>query len=542
MYKELKINSFRQFENIDIFLGKYITIFSGRNTTGKSTLLGLLANSGEIKMKEGKTLFGRPFKSEFSEILNGSKNFDPSKSQRFRITISKENGEVVDYRDFRTSWQKKSNGEDRFRVIPSKKDSNGKTTAKKFEIPVLYLGLSRLYPIGESNEMNIDSKKVNFNSEEENKWFVEKYKNILSIWDDIRDVDNYTIKETSRKKGIGVETDKYDYLTNSAGQDNIGQILIAILSFKRLRENHKDNWNGGLLLIDEIDATLHPSAQKKLVKLLISEAKENHYQVVCTSHSTDLLRYICEKIRFQDEVNNNIELYYFSNANEKLDIVRSPDFNMIRNDLNIQSNVQNRNEIKVYSEDKETRWFLKQLIPDYMNYLKLMDVSLGCHELITLLYADMEYFGNTLIVFDGDVELAKEIKGNNKLIKKLNNLIVLPGGKSPEAVIYEYLINLPSDHEYWEVSRKLGLTKIYFKEHGPNSYSKGMDREKNKKWFNDHLTYFESTHLIDYWKKDNKELVEKFKSKFIEQYNTVAKRNMKPLIEVNMDCEEKDDH
>ena len=339
------------------------------------------------------------------------------------------------------------------------------------------------------------------------------------------------MKETSRKKGIGVETDKYDYLTNSAGQDNIGQILIAILSFKRLRENHKDNWKGGLLLIDEIDATLHPSAQKKLIELLIGEAKNNHFQVVCTTHSTDLLKYICVKNIFHDEKsNNNIELYYFTNANGKLVVLRSPDFNMIRNDLNIQSNVQNKNEIKVYSEDKETRWFLKQLIPNYMNYLNLMNVSLGCHELITLLNADMEYFGNTIIVFDGDVKLEKEIKENDKVIKQLNNIIILPGGKSPEMVLYEYLINLPPEHEYWNKSLKLGLTKMYFNTNGPDSYKRGTQREKNKEWFNAHLASFESTNLIEYWKKDNEDLVKEFKKQFIEKYNTVAKRNMKPLI------------
>ena len=52
---------------------------------------------------------------------------------------------------------------------------------------------------------------------------------------------------------------------------------MALLSYKRLKQNYEQNnqiWDGGILLIDEIDATLHPSAKEKLIKLLYNEAKE----------------------------------------------------------------------------------------------------------------------------------------------------------------------------------------------------------------------------------------------------------------------------
>lgn len=55
MYKKIEIKNFRLFQNQTIFLGKYITVLSGRNSTGKSTLLGMIANSGELKKKDGTT-------------------------------------------------------------------------------------------------------------------------------------------------------------------------------------------------------------------------------------------------------------------------------------------------------------------------------------------------------------------------------------------------------------------------------------------------------------------------------------------------------
>lgn len=49
MYKLLKLNDFRQFKNMDILLGKRLTVLAGRNSTGKSTILGVLANSGVLE-------------------------------------------------------------------------------------------------------------------------------------------------------------------------------------------------------------------------------------------------------------------------------------------------------------------------------------------------------------------------------------------------------------------------------------------------------------------------------------------------------------
>lgn len=51
MYKLLQLNDFRQFKDMNIYLGKRLTVVAGRNSTGKSTVLGILANSGELKRK-----------------------------------------------------------------------------------------------------------------------------------------------------------------------------------------------------------------------------------------------------------------------------------------------------------------------------------------------------------------------------------------------------------------------------------------------------------------------------------------------------------
>ena len=47
----LTINDFRCFKDSKFTIGQNITIFSGTNAVGKSTILGLLGNSCELKSK-----------------------------------------------------------------------------------------------------------------------------------------------------------------------------------------------------------------------------------------------------------------------------------------------------------------------------------------------------------------------------------------------------------------------------------------------------------------------------------------------------------
>ena len=525
MYKEIQINDFRQFKDVTIKLGKQLTVIAGRNATGKSTILGLLANSGELKKKDGTTYSNRRFRAEFSEILHGSKDFDIAGSNKLQINVGDDN--VTNQVKFRTTWQKDGDGY-RFRVIPSRVNEDGKQTESKMQVPVIYLGLSRLFPIGEAKEDNIDSKNIKFVNEEHKKWFIDNYTNILSLNDEINDINNYTIAETDKKKGVAIETKNYDYLTNSSGQDNLGQILLAILSLKKLKEENS-NIDGGLLIIDEIDATLHPAAQERLIRLLIRNAKKNDFQVVITTHSAELLKFICEKTGHNDnEKNNNIELYYFSNANKKLDIRRNISYPSIEGDLFVQSALTRKYKVKVYTEDAENRWFLRNLIHNYQIYVDILDVCVGCAALMTMYAADPVYFSDKIIVFDGDVN-ENTFTPNQKTVRNhLNNIIKLPGKVSPEKVLYDYLYNLDSEHPYWQKASFLNFTWQVVKDEGPDSerYSQEKERERYKAWFKDNQDIFDATNLFDFWAEDNKEEVEKFINDFITSYNKISERTL----------------
>ena len=132
MYKEISINDFRLFHNQTLLLGKYLTVLSGRNSTGKSTILGMLANSGEQKKKDGVTYSERPFRAEFSELFKGSRQFDEIGADRFTIKLCDENGTETDYRSFRTAWQTKDSSRRKNQVLAGEQgtaSAAGKTAA-----------------------------------------------------------------------------------------------------------------------------------------------------------------------------------------------------------------------------------------------------------------------------------------------------------------------------------------------------------------------------------------------------------------------------
>ena len=287
-------------------------------------------------------------------------------------------------------------------------------------------------------------------------------------------------------------------------------------------------WVGGVLLIDELDATLHPAAQIALMKVLSQEARKTGIQIMFTTHSLTLLESVCSKTIHNcndEDCTNGIELYYLTNANRKLKIKRNISYIEIENDLKLTAMLKDKRKIKLYSEDDEARWFIKHILGDMADEFDFVEASIGCNELMRLYKSDIEYFRNALIIFDGDV---KEEQLNDKIGKSLReafgNIISLMGEKRPEEVIYDYIMNLDSDHEFWVAGDGFGLSWDYFKTRGPDSYEKVKPREKYKIWFKDNLPLFEVTKLMDFWIRDNESVVEEFKRNISKIRDSLKRR------------------
>ncbi len=528
---ELYIQRFRLFRGNTIKLGRYITAISGFNATGKSTVLGLLGHCGELKPSKGRPLLHGAFKAELGEILKFSEPYDERIADLGRITFADSVTPAPSQLLYRAFWQKYRGGR-RYRIIP--KRTAGWASSGKIEWPTLYLGLGRLYPLGES--LKIDKTNLSAKlSEEGTKYIIDNARYVLNITEDSDDFTVAAISETNKKKVVGFNTATYDYLSNSAGQDNLGQLLMSILSFRKLRTRLGADWRGGLLVVDELDAALHPLAQNKLVDFIYREADEIGLQIVFTTHSLGLLEHICTKTRYNSDTGiNNCELVTLTNANGPVEVTQNPSFDSIHKELMATYCIPASRRISVFSEDGEARFFIRKLLESYSARFKLLEVSFGRNELLKMLADDFTSFSQYIYILDGDLTDEDITAYVKKLApRKVGCILKLPGGKRPEQVIWEYLDQLPHDHRFllWSSSRDTGYTKRSIIEHGPFSDDFGrLDkaRDKFKEWFKTNVQLIED--VYPFWVDDNKESILEFVNDFIEAHNWVAKRSFIPII------------
>ena len=236
---KIEIKDFRAFQKpLNIELAKNITCISGHNGIGKSTILAALSNCGELKKNDGIHLNGTLFRGEFSDIIIGVKPFDTIGDKikvGFKDKPKNELDNVaatyVDELEFRATFQK-----ERYRLLP-KEIPGIRETVSKLKWPTYYLGLSRLYPVGEGTTAKTTALEKSISDE-----LLLLHSNILNInYSSNSNIDSINIKETGKGKS-GVNTIDYPSTSNSSGQDNVGQILLTLLSFKKLKQkSHKKN-------------------------------------------------------------------------------------------------------------------------------------------------------------------------------------------------------------------------------------------------------------------------------------------------------------
>lgn len=200
---------FRNLRELEINIAPRITVIAGHNGIGKSTILGLIANGTESKTY--KTLLNKKFRSDFSEIFyldyEGDYNSRDSGSSTASLVYEARNIEIeklcsitagqkeiinrkqykpfmakvdestltqIQIQDLESRTEKSPHEKFiyiyRLRLIPRTQNSQlipedivkefGVSDAGKIGLPTIYLGMSRISPIGEFDQTTITHKKT----------------------------------------------------------------------------------------------------------------------------------------------------------------------------------------------------------------------------------------------------------------------------------------------------------------------------------------------------------------------------------------------
>ncbi|MDG3073143.1 AAA family ATPase [Bacillus halotolerans] len=538
MLNKIAIKRFRNFKDINIDIPSRLILISGANGIGKSTLLGIIANGSGTK--EFKSLSNKHFHPEFKDyfILSKDEHKDARSSQDFyEVTLAYNYyGETV-YKRVRTSHPNETSpklvprtvneeGSMKDDVIKEIEEKTGITGSGRIPFPTYFVSTSRLFPFGESKATNdnlikIKNRKYIYDQGSLLKDYIEMYNSVLPRSIDVNEEELIeTIKPKINYSGIYVKPQNASILTQSIGQDSLSGIINALLSFKNISK--EPSYKGGILCIDELDASLHPDAQVRLLNLLKKEAESLNLQIFFTSHSLTIIKKMI-KLSHRDPMKHSV--LYFQN-NFKPILKSNSSYTSIKADLFSKIHF-NSPKVKVYFEDNEAKFAFQKLISIYekkhsnknlLNVCELVVSGIGCDVLINLPQKDT-YFKDTIIILDGDAKyknqpklkdyLKEEPLGFNMKSKIPQNVITLPDHFSPEGCLFRALYNFSlyeDDYaDFWEsVENNLNIQGNYHAQNILNELddmiaTDQISREPLKQWFNSHLSFFDQSEIYNYY-------------------------------------------
>lgn len=315
--------------------------------------------------------------------------------------------------------------------------TSSSNTSRNFTHPVIFLSLKRLYPIAARDYKISDFDYLNQHKQD----FIGLTNELLN-----RSSSHATGTAGTISSAVAHGAN-YDQDSVSAGEDNAGQIVLALMSFRKLKEEYSD-YKGGLLLIDEADAGLFPTAQLNLLKMLDRECKNLSLQVVMTSHSPVLIEYAFEQ---SQQFRKKYKTIYLSNTYGNVQVMQDWSWAKISADINTKT-IDTASgvalpKINVYFEDKEAADFFAVLMnrqPVKKFTAPMSEITLGSSNYLQLIQKGVSEFSQRSIVcLDADQD--SKTSGRN-----FKTVLLLPGALPPDQLIFEYLYNLPSNHEFWK--------------------------------------------------------------------------------------------
>lgn len=521
------VKQFRSFHDVEFSIGKKITVISGQNGVGKSNLISLIASGSGLSKSSD---FGGNFQPKFYDFFYVS----PEESYGDYSIYLRYGSDNTDETVLKCLTFKDDTESNRgIRIIPrtSNMDRDDITIkeaeliakekfnvggAARIPIPTIYLSISRLYPLGERKE-SVHVKEVRRNNKlyhsKAHTKFCDWYNSVIpgSIKQDgdLSIVD----KEASTRSSLHMEMENTPALGKSVGQDNLGNIISALVDIYILSQ--QDNYNGALICIDEIEVSLHPDTQMRLLDLMDKLANELNIQFVVTTHSLTVLKELLGKHKKNP---NDYGVVYLKNPSAPMVTVQQS-YEILKADLLGKVTYQ-KPKPKVYFEDEVGKHLFDMLVKalyhqcstleekgmlrgnvlqEYASKIKCrlenikkyshaaslikpVVTSLGCEELLRFSQADRPYSDQVIFLLDGDVR-HKQTEHKPKIREYLdrkydphkdnlsdretnrNNICFFPDYFAPESFLYRIIyqiVDAESNHAvFWRTLDQQEETALY---------------------------------------------------------------------------------
>ena len=537
---------FRKLGNFNIPFADRLTLIAGHNGIGKSTILGLVANTFGVTERGGpKSYFGEPFYANIERIVYLALT-EVAEAQKdvasAPVVTASVNGVEVKKRcamTQRTEWQ-------RARVVPrtiekAKDDAVGQDA--KVPLPTIYLGMKRLASAGEADEKEVASTKLEMHADD-SALMVDFVSAVILGTELNTDVTHQTIKG-SKKKTAQPGYKMHDAFAVSMGQDSLGSIATSLASFNRLKRDMGNAYPGGLLIIDEMDVGFHPHAIERLVKSLKTYANRLDLQIIATTHSPRLIEVVHPDGDGNAKAPDRV-IYLIDTKHPRL----APDQSLraILNDMAMvpdddKPTRRPKPTLAVYFEDDEAAQFCASLIPTakknalekkYGVRINWIPLGIGGSHLVKLPEKDPLFLERVLIV-DADTPVPQEAAARGNTVKLPN----VPGttgvSRSLENTIKQFLrdISANEDGPKHQALLRLNTTNPSSDKIHVNFFQDGLGestkRENTKAWWKKYWPKLKRWSVIEQWATVYKAEVDAFEAAFENAVARTAARVKKNI-------------
>ena len=341
-------------------------------------------------------------------------------------------------------------------------------------------------------------------------------------------------KSACSRASLHMDINNTPTLSQSIGQDNLGNIISALVDIYILSLD--DEYNGALLCVDEIDVSLHPDTQIRLLDLFVQLSEELNIQFVLSTHSLTILK---ETLKKEKKDSTNFKVVYLKNPSAPY-VTDRKTYELLKSDM-FGSLSFLRPKVKIYFEDEIGKNLFELLMVAFDNIYNIIEkegdvenpvlrnssdvrdfaeindrihslggmlhfldntrqisTMLGCEELFKINNAD-EYFKRVIFILDGDARykdptqkpkikdyLEQKYDQHKLLLNDRNhpqNICFLPDYFAPESFLYSIIYKIstkPMEHlSFWRGLDSNETTALYTSEKIISMFSNLTDEYNN---------------------------------------------------------------
>jgi predicted ATPase len=268
----IQFSDFRHIKDLTLSFSTPVSVISGANKSGKTTVLLSIACS-HFEFNKRDYTNGKAARHTWSDVLKFTSHDVQVSDWTYHLAI-KSGAKRETRRGQRKAATKKWNGV-------------GKKESQVQGVHVVYIDLDRILPARYySSALHKKSQLASAtNVSTKNQLFIEEC--ISYIFE-----HEYSLQKIANHMGEDVlgftgETNKYSSYNCASGEDVLSRILIDSIEAP----------TNSLILIDEIELGLHPGIQRRLMDIIFEISDRDQKQFILTTHSATIIASVPDKAR-----------------------------------------------------------------------------------------------------------------------------------------------------------------------------------------------------------------------------------------------------